>query len=176
LFNDLPTAIRVCQQLEPLELEFFETPFPVDTPDAYARLASKTSIPLAMGEHGVTRWEFLEMMDRGHVTVVQPYVSTCGGFTEAKRIVELALPRGAQVVPGNWSTQILGSSSVHLAAYSPITPLIEFAPAEVFDSPLRKELQAAGFPVQNGAINIPQAPGIGYSIPDSLIEAFRQEP
>ena len=176
LFNDLPTAIRVCQQLEPLELEFFETPFPVDTPDAYARLASKTSIPLAMGEHGVTRWEFLEMMDRGHVTVVQPYVSTCGGFTEAKRIVELALPRGAQVVPGNWSTQILGSSSVHLAAYSPITPLIEFAPAEVFDSPLRKELQAAGFPVQNGTINIPQAPGIGYSIPDSLIKAFRQEP
>lgn len=39
------------------------------------------------------------MMDRGGVTVVQPYMTTCGGLTEAKRIVELAVPRGAACVP-----------------------------------------------------------------------------
>lgn len=172
LFNDVPTAVRVCRQLEELNLFFFETPFPVDTPDAYAKLAAKTSIPLAMGEHGVTRWEFLDMMDRGQVTVVQPYMTTCGGLTEAKRIVELALPRGAQVCPGNWSTQILGSASVHLAAYSPITPYIEFAPAGVFDSPLRQELQNCGFPVRNGVIELPNRPGIGYDLPDEIIRQF----
>lgn len=173
LFNDVPTAARVCHQLEEFNLDFFETPFPVDTPDAYARLAEKTSIPLAMGEHGVTKWEFLDMMDRGRVSVVQPYMTTCGGLTEAKRIVELAMPRGAQVCPGNWSTQILGSASVHLAAYSPITPFIEFAPAEVFDSPLRKCLQNAGFSVVNGTIAIPDRPGIGYQLPDDLVSRFR---
>lgn len=173
LFNDVPTAARVCQQLEQLDIAFFETPFPVDSPAPYAKLSAKTSIPLAMGEHGVTRWEFLEMMDHGGVTVVQPYATTCGGLTEAKRIVELALPRGAQVCPGNWSTQILGSASVHLAAYSPITPYIEFAPAEVYNSPLRKELQNLGFPVRNGAIDLPQRPGIGYDLPDDVIQAFR---
>jgi L-alanine-DL-glutamate epimerase-like enolase superfamily enzyme len=173
LFNDVPTAVRVCRELEELNLSFFETPFPVDNPEPYAKLAAKTCIPLAMGEHGVTRWEFLDMMDRGSVTVVQPYMTTCGGLTEAKRIVELALPRGAQVCPGNWSTQILGAASVHLATYSPITPFIEFAPAEVFESPLRRELQSAGFPVINGAINIPTKPGIGYQIPEDVLTAFR---
>lgn len=173
LFNDLPTAVRVCRELEELDIYFFETPFPVDSPEPYAKLAQKTSIPVAMGEHGVTRWEFLDMMDRGGVTVVQPYMTTCGGLTEAMRIVDLALPRGAQVCPGNWSTQILGAASVHLAAYSPITPFIEFAPAEVFESPLRRELQNAGFPVRNGAIALPETPGIGYQLPAELVEAFR---
>lgn len=172
LFNDVPTAVRVARQLEEFEITFFETPFPVDSPEPYARLAEKTSIPLAMGEHGVTRWEFLEMMDRGFVTVVQPYMTTCGGLTEAKRIVELAHPRGAAVCPGNWSTQILGSASLHLAAYSPITPYIEFAPAEVYESPLRKELQEIGYPVVSGAIALPDRPGIGFELPDEIIRKF----
>jgi L-alanine-DL-glutamate epimerase-like enolase superfamily enzyme len=113
------------------------------------------------------------MMDRGRVSVVQPYMTTCGGLTEAKRIVDLAVSRGALVCPGNWSTQILGAASVHLAAYSPITPFIEFAPAEVFDSPLRRELQEAGFPVNQGTIEFPESPGIGYRFPEQLAAKYR---
>lgn len=172
LFNDVPTAVRVCRELEELDVFFLETPFPVDTPEPYAKLAARTSIPLAMGEHGVTRWEFLDMLDRGQVTVVQPYMTTCGGLTEAKRIVELALPRGALVCPGNWSTQILGAASVHLAAFSPITPFVEFAPAEVYDSPLRSELQNAGFPVRSGRISLPTRAGIGYDLPPDIVKRF----
>jgi len=173
LFNDVPTAARVCHDLEALDVFFFETPFPVDSHSTYAELAGRTSIPLAAGEHGVTRWEFLDMMDRGRVAVVQPYMTTCGGLTEAKRIVDLARARGAVVCPGNWSTQILGAATVHLAAYSPITPFIEFAPAEVYDSPLRRELQAAGFPVRDGVISLPERPGIGYDLPPEIAERFR---
>ena len=172
LFHDVPTAARVCRELEAFDVFFFETPFPVDSPAPYAELAARTLIPLAMGEHGVTRWEFLDMMDHGRVSVVQPYITTCGGMTEAKRIVELAQARGALVCPGNWSTQILGAASVHLAAYSPITPFIEFAPADVFDSPLRRELQAAGFPVRDGVIEVPRCAGIGYEVPGEIIKRF----
>lgn len=173
LFHDVPTAARVCRRLEELDVFFFETPFPVDSPAPYAELAARTSIPLAMGEHGVTRWEFLDMMDRGRVTVVQPYVTTCGGLTEGKRIVELARARGALVCPGNWSTQILGAATVHLAAYSPVTPFVEFAPAEVYDSPLRRALQDAGFLVRDGLIAIPDRPGIGYDLPPDVADRFR---
>jgi L-alanine-DL-glutamate epimerase-like enolase superfamily enzyme len=173
LFNDVPTAARVAQELAEHNVFFLETPFPVDHPASYAALAARSPIPLAMGEHGVTRWEFLDLMDRGGVQVAQPYMTTCGGLTEAKRIVELALARGALVCPGNWSTQILGAATVHLAAYSPITPFIEFAAAEAFSSPLRSALQDAGFPVRNGAIALPTAPGIGYDLPDEIVRRFR---
>ena len=173
LFNDLPTVSRICRELEELDIFFFETPFPVDSSGPYARLSELTSIPLAMGEHGVTRWEFLEMMDRGRVSVMQPYMTTCGGLTEAKRIVDLAVSRGVLVCPGNWSTQILGAASVHMAAYSPVTPYIEFAAAEVFDSPLRRELQDLGFPAKTGEIDFPDAAGIGYHLPDDTIKKYR---
>lgn len=173
LLNDVPTAARICRELEELDIFFFETPFSVDSLEPYARLSELTSIPLAMGEHGVTRWEFLDMMDRGKVSVVQPYATTCGGITEGKRIIDLAVPRGAMVCPGNWSTQILGAANIHLAAYSPITPFVEFAPSEVFDSPLRRELQAAGLPVKNGLIEFPQTPGIGFEFPPQVAERFR---
>ncbi|MDP6359124.1 MAG: mandelate racemase/muconate lactonizing enzyme family protein [Planctomycetota bacterium] len=175
LFNDVPTAAKICRQLEESDVFFFETPFPVDVPEVYARLASQCSIPLAMGEHGVTRWEFQDMMDRGGVTVCQPYMTTCGGLTEAKRIVDLAVPRGALVCPGNWSTQILGAATVHLAAYSPVTPFVEFAPAEIFESPLRLALQEAGHPVVNGEIALPTSPGIGYKLPDSIVKDFSMD-
>ena len=163
----------MCRELEAHDVFFFETPFPVGSPVPYAELAVRTSIPLAAGEHGVTRWEFLDLMGRGRVSVVQPYMTTCGGLTEAKRVVELARARGAMVCPGNWSTQVLGAATVHLAAYSPITPFIEIAPAEVCDSPPRRELQAAGFPVRNGAISFPERPGIGYDLPADVVTRSR---
>jgi L-alanine-DL-glutamate epimerase-like enolase superfamily enzyme len=173
LFNDLPTAARVAQQLEAYDIAFFETPFPVDYPPLYAELARRTRLPLAMGEHGVTRWEFQEMAERGGVQVLQPYANTCGGLTEAKRIVEWARARGCQVCPGNWSTQILGAANLHLAAWSAITPFVEFAPAEVYASPLRQALQEAGHPVQRGAITWPTTPGIGYHLPEAILQRFR---
>src|SRR5262245_57403217 len=172
LWNDVGTAARVCRELPEHDVLFLETPFPVDLVEAYSRLTAQTTLPIAIGEHSVTRWEFLDMMDRGGVRVCQPYMTTCGGLTEAKQIVELARARGALVCPGNWSTQVLGAASVHLAAYSPITPFIEFAPAEVYDSPLRRELQAAGFPVRDGVIGLPTKPGIGYELPPDVIDRF----
>jgi len=49
---------------------------------------SEIEAQLAAGEHTTTRWEFLDLMDRGGVQVVQPYMTTVGGLTEARRVVE----------------------------------------------------------------------------------------
>lgn len=172
LFHDVPTAAWVAERLMDYDVFFLETPFPVDHPTRYAELARRTNLPLAMGEHGVTRWEFLDMMDRGGVRVVQPYMTTCGGLTEAKRIVELAQIHGAMVIPGNWSSQLLGAATIHLAAYSPVTPFIEFTAAEVYASPLRTALQQAGFPVKAGRFHLPEKPGIGFDLPDEIVNDF----
>ncbi|OGG57268.1 MAG: hypothetical protein A3F84_12075 [Candidatus Handelsmanbacteria bacterium RIFCSPLOWO2_12_FULL_64_10] len=173
LWNDVGTALRVAERLAEYDIFFFETPFPVDSMEAYARLTARSPVRIAAGEHTVTRWEFLDLMDRGGVLVAQPYMTTCGGLTEARRIVELAQPRGALVCPGNWSTHVLGAATAHLTAWSPISPIFELAPAEVFDSPLRKALQGVGLPVVNGAFPLPTAPGIGVELPDDLIARFR---
>src|SRR5205814_7772986 len=133
-------ATRVARQLEEFGVFFLETPFPVDSLAAYNRLATNVTLPIAAGEHTTTRWEFLALMDHG-VQVVQPYMTTVGGLTEARRVVELAVPRGVLVCPGNWSSQVLGAATVHLAAISPVTPFVEYAPSQIYWSPLRKALQ-----------------------------------
>jgi L-alanine-DL-glutamate epimerase-like enolase superfamily enzyme len=173
LWNDVGMALRVAEQLYELDIFFLETPFPVDSLPAYATLAAKTSLRLAAGEHTVTQWEFLDLMDRGGVSVIQPYMSTVGGLTEAKRLIDLALPRGVLICPGNWSTHVLSAATVHLAAISPITPVFEYVAAEIYSSPLRKALAELGFPVVNGAVRLPSKPGIGFELPQDLIEHFR---
>lgn len=176
LWNDVGTAVTALRRLEEFDVFFFETPFPVDRMEAYARLAAQTPLRLAAGEHAVTRWEFVDFMDRGGMLVVQPYMTTCGGLTEALRIVELAHARGALVCPGNWSTHVLGAATVHLAAVSPITPFIESAPSEVYASPLRRALQAVSLPVVDGVIGLPTAAGIGVELPQELIDEFLLPP
>ncbi|MDA0337611.1 MAG: mandelate racemase/muconate lactonizing enzyme family protein [bacterium] len=172
LWNDVGAAVATLRELEEFDVFFFETPFPVDRMDAYSSLTAQTPMRIAAGEHAVTRWEFLDFMERGGLQVMQPYMTTCGGLTEARRIVELAQARGAIVCPGNWSTHVLGAATVHLAAWSPITPFIESAPSQVYGSPLRKALQGIGLPVVDGAIALPTAAGIGIDLPLDLIEEF----
>ena len=58
-------------------------------------------------------------------------------------------------------------------SFMTILAFIEFAPAEVFESPLRRELQNAGFPVINGAIALPECAGIGYQLPPDILDRFR---
>ena len=172
-YNEHATALWVAKRVEEYDVYFFETPFPVDGANAYSRLSEKTSIPLAMGEHASCRFEFIEMMDHGGVTICQPYTNNCGGLTECKRIVDEAKTRGALVIPGNWSTQVLGMANNHLAAYSPISPYVEYSVAQIYASPLRAEIQALATPVVNGRMNLPEAPGIGIELPPDLIKRFQ---
>jgi L-alanine-DL-glutamate epimerase-like enolase superfamily enzyme len=175
LWNDVGEALRTIEEAAQYDLLFFETPFPVDAIEAYARLTSQTAVPIAVGEHTVTRFEFRQLMDQGGVSVAQPYMTTCGGLTEAKRIVTMAQQRGALVCPGNWSTHVLGAATLHLAAYSPITPVYETAPSEVYASPLRKALQELAPPVVDGMVTWPQAPGIGIELPEELVTHFARD-
>lgn len=173
LWNDVGMAVRVVDRLADYDIFFLETPFPVDSLEAYRRLTDRARIRIAAGEHTTTRWEFLDLMDRGGLQVVQPYMTTVGGLTEARRVVELAQPRGVLVCPGNWGTQVLGAATVQLAAVSPITPFVEYGAAQVFWSPLRKAIQEVSLPVVDGAIALPTAPGNGIDLPRDLIEHFR---
>jgi len=173
LWNDVGAALDVLQRIAEYDIFFFETPFPVESIQAYARLTRHTPIRIAAGEHTVSRWEFLDLMERGGLRVVQPYMTTVGGLTEAKRVLDDALSRGVLVVPGNWSTQILGAASVHFAIMSPASPLIEYAPAEIYDSPLRRAIQECGIPVTSGVIDAPGGPGLGIDLPEELLTRFR---
>jgi L-alanine-DL-glutamate epimerase-like enolase superfamily enzyme len=150
-------------------LFFLETPLPSDDIDGYAKLAAAAPMRIAAGEWLATRFECLELMDRGKVDVIQPDIGRVGGLTEAVRVAGMAADRNLMMVPHAWKTGLSIAAAVHLAAVTPNCPYVEFLPAELSESPLRREL-AIGAPEMVDGMLIPSAaPGLGVELnPDAL--------
>ena len=172
-FPDADTCLRTLRDWEPLNIFFLETPLPSDDLAGYARLARESTVPIAAGEWLATRFEFIQLMDHGLVQVAQPDVGRVGGLTEALRVCRLAARRGRQIVPHAWKTGISIAAAAHMAAVTPHCPFIEFQPAELCESALRRELTPDPFELQNGQILLSDRPGLGIELHRDALEHFR---
>jgi L-alanine-DL-glutamate epimerase-like enolase superfamily enzyme len=130
-------------------------------------------IPIAAGEWLTTRFEFLDLMDRGRIRVAQPDIGRVGGLTEAKRVTELARERGLTVVPHLWNTGI-SVAAAHLAAVTPECPFIEYLPPDLSESALRKELLSDEPQMVDGVIPLPMKPGLGIELNRDALARFEE--
>ena len=168
-FPDAATCLKVIEGWADLDLFFLETPLPSDDLDGYAELAASAPMPIAAGEWLATRFECLDHMDRGKVAIIQPDIGRVGGLTEAKRVAGLAAERNVRVVPHLWKTGLSIAAAVHLAAVTPHCPFVEFLPADLSESPLRKELTVGTPEMTDGVLAPSTAPGLGVVLdPDAL--------
>ncbi len=172
-WNDWRTALEIIEELEPYNLYFIETPLRSDDLDGYASLASRSPIRIAAGEWLQTRFEFQDLIDRGHVDVAQPDVGRVGGLTEAKRVVELAVNRGRLIVPHCWKSGIGIAASAHLAAAAPNCPFIEYLPAELSESAIRRELVRGELEMERGEIVLPRRRGLGIELNETAVEKYK---
>lgn len=171
-FPDAATCLKVIDGWADLDLFFLETPLPSDDLDGYAELATSAPMPIAAGEWLATRFECLDLMERGKVQVVQPDIGRVGGLTEAKRVADLAADRNVEVVPHLWKTGLSIAAAVHLAAVTPHCPFVEFLPAEFSESPLRKELVVGTPEMVDGVLAPSSAPGLGVELDRDALERF----
>lgn len=172
LWNDLSLVRRVAEELAEFRITWLETPFPTTSLAAYRRLCATSPVPIALGEYAVTADRAIEIMDAG-VEVVQPYVTMCGGFSEMRRIVDAASPRGIRVCPGGWGTQVQAAANVHVAAWSLVSPWFEYVPPEIYTSHLRRALaEHSGPKVVNGLVQIPDAPGLGFDLDEKRLSPY----
>jgi len=174
-FADADACLRTIRDWTDFNLFFIETPLPSDDLDGYARLADEQPIPIAAGEWLATRFEFLDLMDRGKIRVAQPDVGRVGGLTEAKRVCKLAEARGLTIVPHIWKSGISIAAAAHLAATTPNCAYIEFLPQELCESALRRELVSDELRMVDGVIPLPQRPGLGIELNRNSLEKFARE-
>lgn len=171
-WSDWKEALSIFRQLEPYDIFFVETPLPSDDLYGYARLADASSIRVAAGEWLQTRFEFADLMDRGRIDVVQPDVGRVGGITEAMRVAQMAMDRGKIIVPHCWKTGIGVAATAHVAAAASNCRFIEFLPAPVAFSRLRRELVKEELVIEDGKIALPQRPGLGIDLNEAALEEF----
>jgi L-alanine-DL-glutamate epimerase-like enolase superfamily enzyme len=165
-------ALRVLEQLAPYNIAFIETPIDIDDVAGYAALHDRSPIPIAAGEWQNTHWEFLELADQGKLDVLQPDVGRVGGFSEAIKVCQIAEARGRRIVPHCWKSAIGIAASAHLAAATPVCPFIEFLPASLSESPLRRELVVPEFELNDGVLRLPQEPGLGIELNRDALRRF----
>ncbi|MEQ3552625.1 mandelate racemase/muconate lactonizing enzyme family protein [Pseudonocardia nematodicida] len=119
-YRDVNSCLELCRLVEDLDIYFLEEPLPIDMVEAYRRLAEKTSIPLATGENGATRWEFNEFVKQGSLSYLQPDATSCGGISEWRKIATIAGANGVSVAPHyHWDVH------TQLAAATPEVSILE---------------------------------------------------
>ncbi len=174
-FPDADTALGVLREWDEFDLVFVETPLWPDDLDGYRRLSEEQPIPIASGEWLTTRFEHLDLMDRGRVAFVQPDIGRVGGLTEALRVCDLAAARDRRICPHAWKTEISIAAALHLAVVTPNCDFIEFLPAELAASGLRRDLTDHRLRMENGVIPLPRTPGLGVEIDREALAAYAAE-
>ena len=173
-FPDAETCMKAIRPWQDYNLIFLETPLPADDLAGCAEVATKQPIPIAAGEWLATRFEFLDLMDRGKVQVAQPDVGRVGGMTEAKRVCDLASARGLTIVPHLWKSGISIAAAAHLSAATARCAFIEFLPPELCESALRRELVQDELKMTNGTLSLPTKPGLGVTLNRDALARFTE--
>ncbi|MFM7346125.1 MAG: mandelate racemase/muconate lactonizing enzyme family protein [Tagaea sp.] len=154
---------------------WFEEPIVPEDIDGYRRLRKLGACPLAAGESDFTVWQAHDLIAERLVDLIQPDVARAGGITETRRIAELAFAHHVGYAPHvGWSGAVCAAASLHLAAAMPAFRIFE---CMVFDNPLRDELTTPLVgdrrSLVDGALDVPQTPGLGIEVDRKVLDRFR---
>ena len=159
--------------LAPFNLYFIEDPIQIDTITTQAELAKRMTTPLAIGERNVSIWEFREILEAGGPQYVRPDVGLAGGLTHCKKIAAIAEAYHSAVVTHNFLGPLITAASLHLDASIPNFVTQEYTKGDESD---RFAVYKVAYQREGGYIPIPEVPGLGVELDDSLIEATPFQP
>src|SRR5215469_4041534 len=163
---DPPEAIRIGRMLEDIKAIHYEEPCPFDNFDATRKVADALDIPVALGEQESSHWRY-QFMIRTHVAdIVQPDLYYYGGFIRSLRVARMAEAAGL-------------ATTVHLSGGFGFVYSLHFASCATKIGPwqeYKKGVESYGkwfdpvLKIEDGAITIPQGPGVGLADPKELLK------
>ena len=170
-------AIRLGRAAAEYDVDWFEEPVTPEHLSAYREIRAKQPIPVAGGETWHARWGMREPVETRAVDILQPDLCGCGGFTEMRRIVDLAALHNIRVVPHVWGTAVQIAASLQFIAamvpnpvrVNPVEPILEFDRTE---NPFRQAVVTKPIEHHNGVVTIPDTPGLGIEINRAALEEF----
>ena len=160
-------AIRLARRLERYDPLWFEEPTPPEYPEAMARVAAATTIPIAAGERLTTKYEFAALLRHNAAAILQMNLGRVGGLLEAKKIAGMAEAHYAQIAPHMYCGPVVAAANLQLAACSPNFLILEGI--RRWDGFHAEILRRA--PVwENGYVLVPDAPGLGVELDEEKAE------
>ncbi len=175
---DVLEAVELGRRAAEYGIDWFEEPVVPEQLDAYRAVRAGQPIPVAGGETWHTRWGMREPVETRAVDILQPDLCGVGGFTEARRVADLAALHGVRVVPHVWGTAVQIAAALQFMAamipnpvrVNPIEPILEFDRTE---NPFRQAVVKTPIEHVRGVVKIPDGPGLGIDIDRDALAEFR---
>ena len=163
-------ALDMAEKLLPYKLRWLEEPvWPPENFDGLARLRREAGIPIAAGENVSTLMDFQHLLRAGAVDFVQPSPAKMGGITELRKVFALANAHNTSVMVHTFYDGPGLLAGVHAsAALGGADSLVEW---RYFD--LEAQLYGDAIIPKNGAIAVPQGPGLGIEPNRDVIRDYR---
>lgn len=175
---DAVEAIRLGQAAAECDIDWFEEPVTPEHLAAYREVRARQPIPVAGGETWHSRWGMREPIETRAVDIIQPDLCGVGGFTEAKRVADLAALHGIRVVPHVWGTAVQIAAALQFMAamvpapvrVNPVEPILEF---DRTHNPFRQAVVKTPLEHVAGVVAIPSSPGLGIEIDRDALREYR---
>lgn len=174
---DVLEAIELGRRAAEFGIDWFEEPVVPEQLGAYRAVREGQPIPVAGGETWHGRWGMAEPIATRAVDIIQPDVAGTGGFTEMRRISDMALLHGVRLVPHVWGTAVNIAASLHVMAALPPNPqrpgyrdpILEF---DQTPNPYRQAILQEPIEHHQGLVKVPDGPGLGIEINRTALETF----
>ena len=167
-WHDVAQAIAALRPLLPYDPYLIEEPFHPEDLESHRRLAAALPLTIASGEIAAGRYAHRDLIERGGVTVLQPDVAVCGGITEWRRIAAMAASASVPVMSHSFH-----DINVHVIASTPNGRFVEYFP-DASILPFRQLLDTQ-LTAQNGALLLPQTPGLGFNFDPAALDRTAQD-
>ncbi|MCY3987832.1 MAG: mandelate racemase/muconate lactonizing enzyme family protein [Gammaproteobacteria bacterium] len=160
-------AIRPRRALVPFDTSFYEAPTELRALSGWRPIRPDTGIPLSGPEVEAGLDRYREFLSKEVVDYLQADAIICGGVTELRRIAALGRAYRKPVTYHASGSAVALAANAQVAAALAGTDSIEM---HLLHQALFERLWEAGWRIENGALVLPEIPGIGVDItPDSPI-------
>lgn len=169
---DVPSALRVADELRTLGVTWFEEPLPDHDLEGLARVRAATpDLQLIGGEERFGLEGFWPYLKAGLWDAIMPDVKHCGGIGALWNIAQVGASLGVSVSPHNPSGPVSLAASAQVAAVMPVLRYLEHAWGEVA---WRPTLVQPNERIEDGHYLLPDGPGLGIMLDEAVVMAHTE--
>ena len=162
-------SINLAKELEKYKVLFFEEPCRVENLEGYKEIKNSTNINIAGAESIPTARAFKPYFDANVFDVVQFDIAT-SGFTEGRRIADMAYVNNKPVAIHSWGSAISIMAGIHFSLSISNSAFTEYC---FMDHPINQDLFEDGkINIENGYIKKPKTYGLGVRFDEKIISQY----
>ena len=166
-FTSTVSAIQIGRMLEEFNCMFFEEGVHYLNVGLQEKLTRNVKIPMAAGERLYTRWGYRQYFEKQVLDMIQPDLCLVGGLTEGKKVCDYADVYDITVQMHVCGTPISTAAALQLEAVIPNFQIHEHHSIALKRH--NRELCIPDYQPQKGHFTVPDLPGLGLNLNESVI-------